>query len=70
MAKNFTETCHDNGPTNMFKLMRAYKAIGFNGPLRSDNVPTMYGESNEHAGYEMKGNLFGVGYIKGLIDGI
>lgn len=47
--------------------MRAYCKIGFDGPIRSDYVPTMEGESNEHVGYEMRGNLFGIGYIKGLI---
>lgn len=64
---NFRETFHDNGPTDMFRMMQAYKAVGFDGPLRSDHVPTMAGESNEHFGYEMKGNLFGIGYIKGLM---
>jgi mannonate dehydratase len=68
--ENFRETFHDNGPTDMFKLMKAYKAIGFDGPLRSDHVPTMAGENNEHVGYEMKGNLFGIGYIKGLMDAL
>ena len=67
---NFRETFHDNGPTNMFRMMKAYKEIGFDGLLRSDHVPTMAGESNEHAGYEMKGSLFGVGYIKGLMDSL
>jgi mannonate dehydratase len=66
----FRETFHDNGPTNMYRMMKAYKKIGFDGPIRSDHVPTMAGESNEHFGYEMKGNLFGVGYIKGLIDAV
>jgi len=66
--ENFRETFHDNGPTDMFKMMRAYRQVGFDGPLRSDHVPTMAGESNEHFGYEMKGNLFGIGYIKGLMD--
>jgi mannonate dehydratase len=28
----------------------------------------MAGESNTHFGYEMKGNLFGIGYIKGLME--
>lgn len=68
--ENFRETFHDNGPTNMFQMMKAYKKIGFTGPIRSDHVPTMYGESNESVGYEMKGNLFGVGYIKGLLDAL
>ncbi len=66
----FRETFHDNGPTNMFRMMQAYKQIGFEGPLRSDHVPTMAGENNEHAGYEMKGSLFGIGYIKGLMDAL
>lgn len=65
---NFRETFHDNGPTDMFKMMKAYKKIGFDGAIRSDHVPTMAGESNAHFGYEMKGNLFGIGYIKGLME--
>lgn len=68
--ENFHETFHDNGPTDMFKMMNGYKEIGFKGPLRSDHVPTMAGEDNEHPGYEMKGNLFGIGYIKGLLDAL
>lgn len=67
---NFRETFHDNGPTNMFQMMKAYKEVGFDGPLRSDHVPTMAGESNENVGYEMKGNLFGIGYIKGLLHAV
>ena len=66
----FRETFHDNGPTNMFRMMKAYKAIGFEGPLRSDHVPTMAGETNDSCGYEMKGSLFGIGYIKGLMDAV
>lgn len=69
-AENFRETFHDNGPTNMFTMMQAYKNIAFDGPLRSDHVPTMAGENNEHVGYGMKGNLFGIGYIKGLLDAL
>lgn len=65
---NFRETFHDNGPTDMVEMMKAYFKIGFEGSLRSDHVPTMVGEKNENIGYQMKGNLFGIGYIKGLID--
>jgi mannonate dehydratase len=64
----FRETFHDNGPTDMAKMMRLYNSFDLNIPIRSDHVPTMAGESNEHFGYEMKGNLFGIGYIKGLMD--
>ncbi len=65
---DFRETFHDNGPTDMYATMRAYYQAGLNVPLRSDHVPTMAGERNEHAGYEMKGSLFGIGYIRGLMD--
>lgn len=68
--EKFRETFHDNGPTNMFRMMKAYKQIGFHGPLRSDHVPTMAGETNDSCGYEMKGSLFGIGYIKGLMDAV
>jgi mannonate dehydratase len=67
--ENFRETFHDNGPTDMYAAMKAYqKADLLDVPLRSDHVPTMAGESNDNFGYEMNGNLFGVGYIKGLIE--
>lgn len=66
--ENFRETFHDNGPTDMAALLRCYQKIGFTGPLRSDHVPTMAGEDNTHFGYGMLGNLFGIGYIKGIID--
>ncbi len=68
--KDFRETFHDNGPTDMLRMMKAYKQAAFDGPLRSDHVPTMAGEANDHAGYEMKGNLFGIGYIKGLMEAL
>lgn len=67
---NFRETFHDNGPTDMVEMFRTYKAVGFTGPLRSDHVPTMAGESNAHIGYEMKGNLFGIGYMKGIMEAV
>jgi len=67
-AEDFRETFHDNGPTDMPALLDLYHKVAFNGPLRSDHVPTMAGEENTHAGYAMKGNLFGIGYIKGMLD--
>jgi len=67
--ENFRETFHDNGPTDMYAAMKAYQNISLiDIPIRSDHVPTMAGESNDNFGYEMNGNLFGVGYIKGLIE--
>src|SRR5690606_11702213 len=65
---NFRETFHDNGPTDMPMLFNHYKKLGLDVPLRSDHVPTMYGEDNRQHGYGTKGNLFGIGYIKGVMD--
>ncbi|MEO1981929.1 MAG: mannonate dehydratase, partial [Fuerstiella sp.] len=42
-AESFTETFHDNGPTDMAEAMRAYRDIGFDGPIRPDHVPQLEG---------------------------
>jgi mannonate dehydratase len=62
----FEETWHDEGKTDMLACMRAYRDIGFNGVLRPDHVPTVEGDSNEHAGYSSFGRLYAIGYIRGL----
>lgn len=67
---NFKETFHDDGPTNMPDMFRAYRDAGFTGPLRSDHVPSMAGDDNTQHGYTINGSLFGVGYIKGIIDAL
>jgi mannonate dehydratase len=69
-ADDFEETWHDQGSTDMAAAIDAYDDIGYSGPARPDHVPTMAGETNENPGYEMKGRLFAIGYIWGLIDGI
>lgn len=65
-AEKFEETFHDNGQTDMLACMRAYREVGFEGVYRPDHVPTMEGDSNEHAGYSSIGRLFAIGYLKGL----
>lgn len=65
-AENFVETFHDDGKTDMLACMRAYREIDFDGLCRPDHVPTMEGDSNEHAGYSSIGRLFAIGYLKGL----
>lgn len=67
---NFRETFHDNGPSDMVAAFRTYRDAHFAGPIRSDHVPTMAGEDNRAHGYEMKGNLFGIGYMKGIMDAL
>lgn len=69
-AEKFHETFHDNGPTDMPAMLRVYKEVGYDGPLRSDHVPTMAGEDNSQPSYGISGTLFGVGYLKGMMDAI
>lgn len=68
--ESFRETFHDNGSTDLVAVFNALKSVGFAGPLRSDHVPTMAGEKNVQHGYGMLGNLFGIGYLKGIIDAV
>lgn len=63
----FVETFHDNGPTDMAAAMRAYRDIGFTGPIRPDHVPQLVGEDEGEPGYTMLGRLFAYGYIRGLM---
>ena len=65
---DFDEVFHDEGPTDMLACMRAWRAVGFAGPLRPDHAPTLEGESNEHQGYMLLGKIYAVGYMRGLIQ--
>jgi len=67
---DFRETFHDDGPTDMPAMFRSYGEVCADVPVRSDHVPTMAGESNGQHGYGMKGNLFGIGYMKGIMDAL
>ncbi len=49
VPSNFQETWHDAGKTDMLACMKAYRDIDFDGVLRPDHVPTVEGDSNEHA---------------------
>lgn len=68
--ERFVETFHDNGPTDMAAAMRAYREIGFTGPMRPDHVPQLVGEEDGPPGYTMLGRLFAFGYMRGLMHGI
>lgn len=65
--ESFAETFHDNGPTDMAAAIRAYREVGFDGPMRPDHVPQMVGEDDGEPGYTMLGRLFAYGYIRGLM---
>ena len=62
----YEETWHDAGQTDMLACMKAYRDIVFEGVLRPDHVPTVEGDSNDHAGYSSFGRLYAIGYIRGL----
>jgi mannonate dehydratase len=66
--EHFAETFHDNGPTNMFEAMCAYRDVGFDGPMRPDHVPQLAGEEDGIPGYTMLGRLFAYGYMRGLMQ--
>lgn len=67
-GKYFRETFHDNGPTDMVRMLQIYHDAGFRGPIRPDHAPTMEGESNENPGYAMMGKILAFGYMKGIME--
>jgi mannonate dehydratase len=66
--EHFRETFHDNGPTDLARMLKVYHDAGFQGPMRPDHAPTLEGESNDHPGYAMNGKVFAIGYMKGAMD--
>jgi len=68
--EKFVETFHDNGKTDMYACMKAYKEVGFDGVCRPDHVPTMAGDSNDRPSYSNIGRLFAIGYLRGLQEAV
>ena len=68
--EDFHESFHDNGQTDMVRVLEAFKECGFAGPIRVDHVPTLAGEKNDLPGYASIGRLYAIGYLKGLLEGI
>ena len=70
---DFTELLHDQGTTDQFSLMRTYRSLGLDVPVRGDHVPEMEGDRKlvEDAipGYFNMGRLFANGYLKALLKG-
>jgi len=71
--EDFTELFHDQGTTDQFALMRLYRALGLDVPVRGDHVPEMEGDrrldENCIPGYFTMGRLFANGYLKALLKG-
>ncbi len=66
--EHFRETFHDNGPTDMARMLEVYSSNGFRGPMRPDHAPTLEGESNGSPGYAMNGKIFAIGYMIGVMQ--
>ncbi|MGN0852973.1 MAG: mannonate dehydratase [Kiritimatiellia bacterium] len=70
---DFTELFHDQGSTDQFSLMRVYREIGLDVPVRGDHVPEMEGDRRVAEdcvpGYFTMGRLFANGYLKALLRG-
>lgn len=66
--ERFHETFHDNGATDMARMLEIYSNSGFRGPMRPDHAPTLEGESNASPGYAINGKIFAIGYIIGVMQ--
>ena len=70
---DFTELFHDQGTTDQFALMRTYRELGLDVPVRGDHVPEMEGDRRLTEdcipGYFTMGRLFANGYLKALMKG-
>ncbi len=69
-AQAFTETWHDDGPTDMPGMLRLYHDLGLDVPLRDDHVPTMHGERPDIPGYAALGHLLATGYVRGICQSL
>jgi mannonate dehydratase len=67
--EHFYETFHDNGPTDMGRMMKIYHENGFDGPMRPDHAPAMGSEGGRSSGYGTLGKIYAIAYMKGLMDG-
>jgi mannonate dehydratase len=66
--RHFTETFPDDGKTDMYRAIAALEKIGFDGVIRPDHTPSLQGEDNLDPGYGMLGNLYTIGYLRGLLE--
>jgi mannonate dehydratase len=69
-TKHFHETFHDNGPTDMIRMLETYSKAGFVGPIRPDHAPALAGEAQNGraSGYTIGGKVLAFGYMKGIMD--
>lgn len=66
----FEETFHDDGKTKMYEALKCYVKYGYEGIIRPDHVPAMYGESGADPSYGILGNIYAAGYLNGLLEAV
>jgi len=60
----FRECFIDEGDTDMLEVIKAYKEVGFNGPMIDDHVPRM----TDDTPWGHRGRAYAVGYMKALMQ--
>ena len=66
--EHFRETFHDNGPTDMARILKIYGECGYDLPMRPDHAPMMEGDSaGQTGGYGVVGKVLAFGYMMGLM---
>jgi len=66
--ERFRETFHDNGPTDMARLLKIYGECGYDLPIRPDHAPMMEGDApGQTGGYGVVGKVLAFGYMMGLM---
>lgn len=70
-AKKFHESPHPSayGSVNMLEVMKAYRDVGFRGPLRPDHGRMIWGETGR-PGYGLYDRALGAVYLQGLWEAL
>ena len=68
-ARASPKTFHDDGPTDMARMLEIYARAGFEGPIRPDHAPNMgFEDADATHGYSMLGKIFAFGCIIGMMQ--
>jgi mannonate dehydratase len=71
--RKFHETFHDNGPTDMARMLEVYARNGFDGPIRPDHAPAIASDNvgdRGSSGYTIGAKVFAFGYMKGIMEAL
>jgi mannonate dehydratase len=59
----FREAIIDEGEIDMWEAMKAWKEVGFDGPMMPDHYPTLLGDSD----YQHRARAHAIGYMKAMM---